>query len=99
MESPVKVWRKSKNIFKNLQKEGTVITFTQIHAAPLGFEHQIPYFVGIIKFKDNSKQTLEIVDSKQINIGTKVKTVLRRINQASPEGVIHYGIKAKVIQK
>lgn len=97
MESPVKVWRKSKSISKNLQKEGSVVTFTKIFAAPSGFEHQIPYFVGIIKFKDNSKQTLEIVDAKDLKIGSKIKTVLRRINQASLEGVIHYGIKAKAL--
>lgn len=98
MESPVKVWRKSKSIYQNLQKEGVIVTFTQIYAAPSGFEHQIPYFVGIVKFKDGTKQTLEIVDSKEPQIGTKIKTVLRRINQASPEGVIHYGIKAKPIK-
>lgn len=97
MESPVKVWRKGKGINQNLEKEGVIITFTKIYSAPAGFEHQIPYFVGIIKFKNGEKQTLEIVDGKDLKIGAKVKTVLRRINQASPEGVIHYGIKAKTL--
>lgn len=97
MESPPKVWRKSKTIAKELGQNGLVISFTKIHAAPSGFEHQIPYFVAIIKFKNGQKKTLEVVDVSQtgLKIGTKVTTVLRRINQASPEGVIHYGIKAK----
>lgn len=97
MKSPVKIWRDNKNLKDYLGKEGQVLTFTKIYSAPQGFEHQIPYVVGIIEFQDSKSKALEIVDfdEKTLKIGTKVATVIRRIGQAKPEEVIEYGIKVK----
>lgn len=99
MKSPVKVWRDTKNLKDNLGKVGKVLTFTKIFVAPQDFEHQIPYVVGIIQFKDKKRKSLEVVDydEKTLKIGTRIVTVIRRIGQAKPEEVIEYGIKAKPI--
>jgi uncharacterized OB-fold protein len=96
-KNPANLWRKSATITQNLGKVGKVVAFTTIHSAPSGYEHQVPYSVGIIKFEDGTSSSLEIVDtaSKNIKIGLKVQTVVRRIGQSEPEELIDYGIKVK----
>lgn len=96
-KNPADIWRKSQNISKEIGNVGKVVTFTTIYSAPLRFEHQIPYTVGIIKFDDGSSRALEIVDTdqKELKIGLKVKTIVRRIGQSEQEELIEYGIKVK----
>lgn len=99
-KNPANIWRKSAQITENLGKVGKIVTFTTIHTAPIGFEHQVPYSVGIIKFEDSTSRSLEIVDiaEKDLKIGLKVKTIVRRIGQSEPDELIEYGIKAKPLK-
>ena len=98
--NPANIWRQSKELSKYLGKTGKVITFTKIYSAPLGFEHQVPYCVGIIKFEDGHTQALEVVDCPKENLktGLKVQVVIRRIGQSEPDELIRYGIKVKPIK-
>lgn len=98
-KNPANLWRKSAQITQDLGKIGKVTTFTTIHSAPSGYEHQVPYSVGIIKFEDGTSRALEIVDTaaQNIKIGLKVQTVVRRIGQSEPDELIEYGIKVKPI--
>lgn len=96
-KQPAAIWRQSQKLAQHLVKTGRVLTFTTIYSAPLGFEHQVPYSVGIIKFEDGTSTCLEIVDCKikDLKIGLKVQTVIRRIGQVEPDELIEYGVKVK----
>lgn len=99
-KQPAAIWRQSQKLTENLGKVGRVVTYTTIYSAPLGFEHQVPYTVGIIKFEDGTQKALEIVDcaAKDLQIGLRVQTVIRRTGQVEPEDLIEYGIKVKPLK-
>lgn len=96
MNSPVQIWRQHKKISAYLNKVGRLIVWTKIHVAPTGFEHQVPYLVGIIDFGDH-KMPLQIVDceEKGLKVNLKVITVIRKIGKVKAEDVIEYGVKVK----
>lgn len=99
MKSAVEVWRDVKKLKNQLNKVGKLLVWTKIYAAPVSFEAEAPYLVGIVKFEDGGRMPLQIVDcvEKELKINQKVLTVLRRVGKASAEGVIEYGIKVKPI--
>ena len=94
---PAKIWRDSQNLNGFLGKAGKVISYSTIYSAPEGFEHQIPYHVGIIKLEDGQNITCQIVDCAKsaLKIGLKVKTVIRRAGMSEPHELIEYGLKVK----
>lgn len=98
--SPSYIWRQAKDVSKEVGKVGRIISFTKIFAAPQDFEHQVPYYTGIVKFEDGTTKPLEIIDGNEntIKIGTKVKAVIRRIGLSEPEELIRYGIKAQILK-
>ena len=75
--------------------EGEIKTFTIVHQAQKGFEMQVPYILAIIKIRDGVRVTGQIVEAEpgEVEIGKKVKPVLRRISEEGPSGAIHYGYK------
>ena len=97
MSTPANIWRAHKNLASFLKKTGKIIVWTKIFVAPVGFEHQTPYLVGIIEFEDGQRLPLQIVDceEKNLKINQKIKIVIRRIGKAKSEDVIEYGLKAK----
>lgn len=97
MLSPVKIWRNQKKIKKLLSLEGKIVSFTKVFVPPAGFEAQAPYIVAIVKLTTGKNYTAQLVDwdEKDLIIGQKVKTVLRRTRDPGEEGVIPYGIKFK----
>lgn len=98
MNSPVAIWRQHKKLHNYLNKTGQLLVWTKIYVAPSGFEHQVPYLVGIVDFSDH-KMPLQIVDceEKGLKVNMKVKTVIRKIGKARSEDVIEYGIKVKPV--
>jgi len=74
------------------------MVWTKIFVAPVGFEHQTPYLVGIVDFS-KERMPLQIVDCEEdgLKINQKVKIVIRKIGKAKSEDVIEYGLKAKPI--
>ncbi|MBI3109474.1 hypothetical protein HYZ06_00335 [Candidatus Daviesbacteria bacterium] len=98
MNSPVQIWRQHKKLHKYLNKVGKLIVWTKIFVAPLGFEHQVPYLVGIVDF-GKEKMPLQIVDcnEEELKSNQKVITVIRKIGKVKPDEVIEYGIKVKPV--
>lgn len=79
---------------------GKIISFTEVFAAPFGFEKETPYFLALIELENTAKILSQIVDSKKekIKIGAKVKKAFRKISDIDPEGAIAYGYKFKVVE-
>ena len=97
MNSPATIWRHHKNLRTYLNKTGRLLVWTKILVAPLGFEHEVPYFAGIVQFIDGEKLPVQIVDCNEEDFKTnlKVKTVIRKMGKAKSEDVIEYTVKVK----
>lgn len=78
--------------------EGEIVSWTVIRTAPEGFERQAPFPVAIIKLKEGSQISGQIVDGlENIEIGKRVRPVFRRLFTDGAEGLIHYGLKFKIV--
>ncbi len=99
MNSPVTIWREHKNIHNYLGKIGKVIVWTKVFIAPAGFEHQVPYIVGIVELEGKDRLPLQIVEceEKDLKPNQKVTLIVRRIGKTSSADVVEYGLKAKLI--
>jgi|SRR5579872_1706037 len=97
IKNPSRVWRDSQKLNRLLSKTGKVISYSTIYSSPEGFEHQVPYHVGIVKLENNENITCQIVDCKKENlkIGLRVQTTIRRIGMSQPQELIEYTIKVK----
>ena len=99
INSPVKIWRKQKEITSLLGRRGKIISYTVIRVPPLSFERQAPYPVVLVSFNDKEKRVGQLVDfdEKDLKIGREVEAVYRRIKEPDEEGVITYGVKFKPV--
>ena len=99
MNSPVQVWRTTKELHKYLGKKGKIVVWTRIFVAPSGYEAELPYVVAIVEFEDGTRKSLQVVDftTEQLKPGQTVVTAIRRIGKSGPEEVITYGVKVKPI--
>lgn len=99
MISPVKIWRRQKEIRNILGKKGEILTWTVIYAAGTEFKKFAPFPVAIVKLENGEKITAPIVDYEKddLKMGKKVKVILRRVREAEAEDVLVYGIKFKPI--
>lgn len=99
MSTPSVIWRQHQKLQKSLGKTGRLLVWTKISVAPMGFEHEVPYLVGIVKLDNSEKMPVQIVDcqEKDLKINQKVQIVIRKIGKAKSEDVIEYGIKVKPI--
>jgi len=90
--------RKGKLVAKAMPREGKIYSFTQVHSAPTGFEHESPYYLAIIELSNGVKLLTQLVDSpkEKVKNGAKAKMVFRKIFQDDEEGAIAYGYKFKV---
>ena len=74
--------------------QGTLASFTTIHAAPKGFEDIAPYTLGIVDLKEGGRLlawTKDIPD-KEIKIGMSVK-IVPRIFEEIEEIKLYYTIE------
>jgi len=80
-----------------LTGKGEVITYTIIHVGPENFSEQVPYPIAIIKMDEGPQVTGQIVDCDyhEVEIGMKVETTFRRIQEDGYTGAIYYGYKFK----
>jgi uncharacterized OB-fold protein len=99
MNSPVQVWRTTKELHKYLGKKGNIVVWTRIFVAPSGYEAELPYIVAIVEFEDGTRKSLQVVDyaQEQLKPGQEVMCAIRRIGKAGPEEVITYGLKVKPV--
>jgi uncharacterized OB-fold protein len=83
--------------FKPVKLEycGELLTFTVIRVAPMGFEKQSPYALGIIALDGGGRITTQISDIPvdNVKIGMRVRVEFRKINDEGNEGLHLYGYK------
>lgn len=97
MVSPVKIWRRQKELRKLLGQKGRVLTWTKVFVAGPNFKKYAPYPVVLVQFNSRKKAFGQLVDyeEKDLKINTKVVAVLRKVRETEKEDVIAYGIKFK----
>ncbi len=97
MISPIKIWRRQKEIRKVLGKKGRVLIWTKIYTPGTDFKKYAPYPVVLVKLENNEKIYGQLVDyeEKDLKIGGKVISILRKVRSSTDEGVIAYGVKFK----
>ncbi|MFA5135797.1 MAG: OB-fold domain-containing protein [Patescibacteria group bacterium] len=97
--SPIKIWRRQKEIRTLLYKKGTIVSWTMIYTPPDGFAAYAPYPVVLVEFDRNQKAYGQLVDydPRDMHIGKTVISVLRKVRCVSRDDVIAYGIKFKPI--
>ncbi|MEF8847933.1 MAG: Zn-ribbon domain-containing OB-fold protein [Candidatus Thermoplasmatota archaeon] len=84
-----------------LSGKGEVVSYTIIYVGPEEFEEQVPYPVAIIELEEGPRVTGQIVDCNldEIEIGIKVESTFRRIQEDGDTGAIYYGYKFKKSKK
>ena len=97
MISPIKIWRRQKEIRKILGREGKILIWTKIYAPGSDFKKYAPFPVVLVELENKEKVYGQLVDyeKEDLKIGRKVFSVLRKVREPSKEGVIAYGIKFK----
>jgi uncharacterized protein len=75
--------------------KGKVVSWSQIHAAPVGFEKYVPYIIALIKLDEGPVVLSQICDCdiQKIKVGIKVEGILRRLILPDEKNIIKYGIK------
>lgn len=99
MKSAVTIWRKQKKDKLALGKKGTILTWTTINVAPPKFAALTPYSVVLVELENKEKVYGQLVDfeEKDLQIGTKVVSILRRAGHVDKEDIIEYSVKFKPI--
>jgi len=73
---------------------GKVVTYTVIRSASEQFENTTPYVLAIIQLDEGPRLTSQVVAKPEdVAVGTRVRSVFRRIMADGDSGVIHYGTK------
>lgn len=74
--------------------KGEVITYTVIHTAAKGYANQVPYNLAIIKLDEGPSLTGQVIcEPGELEIGTRVRPVFRKLGEESEKGMIYYGTK------
>jgi len=97
MVSPVKIWRNQKKVAAALGKTGRIVSWTIVRVPPAGFGDQAPYPVVVVEIAGIGCMVAQLVDYEDSDLvpHRKVVTVVRRVRQPDPDGIIPYGIKVK----
>ncbi len=84
-----------------LSGKGEVYSFSTIHSAPDYFKDEVPYIVALIKTDEGPMVTGQIVDWEdgEVQIGTRVESVFRKISEQGKHGIIQYGFKFKAVRR
>lgn len=92
--SPAYLSRSKKERYEFLGKEGRVVSFTSIAVAPDNLKSRTPYIIAVIDFgKKRATLPLTDVEVKDVELGMKVKGVMRRMQEPDTDGLILYGTK------
>ncbi len=82
-----------------LPGKGKVVSFTTIHIPPAEFEDLKPYVTAIIELENGVRLTAMVAEAPpdEVEIGTEVEMIFRRIKKESEWGILQYGYKARVL--
>ncbi len=90
--------RDTKMRSRKLSGNGKVYSFTTIRVPSDTFKESAPYTVGVIELEEGPKVEGHVVENgKKVAIGSKVKTVFRKMYVDGDEGLIHYHFKFETI--
>lgn len=78
---------------------GAIYSFTTVRQAPLGFEGNLPYVVGMVKLDEGPMIEAQITDVNpdDVRIGQRVEMVIRKLREYGKEGAVVYGYKFRPI--
>jgi uncharacterized OB-fold protein len=95
--SPVKLWRRQKNVASLIGKKGKILQWTIIRVPVKSFVDSAPYSVVIVKVQNGENMIGQLVDwqKEDLKVGQEVVCVLRRLPTEEKEDVIYYNIKFK----
>lgn len=84
----------------NLSGQGKLLSFTQITTPPTIFANQAPYCIGLIELKEGPKLIAQLADIelKNLKIGLKVQSELRKYYSFDNKSIINYGLKFIIIK-
>ena len=93
--------RKGKIVMKQFSGKGKIYSFTEVTAGPAGFELEVPYVLAIVELAEGPRLTAQVVgvSEKDVSIGASVEMIFRKIMEDSPEGLIHYGYKFRLLKR
>ena len=81
-----------------LNGKGKILSYTIIRIPPEGFEKYAPYAVAVIELDEGTRISGLIVDdASKVEIGKYVETVFRKISEDGDSGLIHYGLKWRIV--
>jgi len=95
--SPVKLWRRHKNVASLIGQKGRILNWTIIRVPAKSFLDQAPYPVVIAQMGNGENMIGQLVDwqEKDLVFGRGVEAVLRRSRTEGKEDIIYYNIKFK----
>jgi len=78
-----------------LKGEGKILTYTVIHVPATPFADEAPFAIGVVELDEGVRITSQIVDCEpgSIQIGQRVRTEFRKIQEEGEAGIICYGYK------
>lgn len=93
--TPVKQWRRQKDVSLVIGQVGSILSFTLIRVAAKGFGKESPYPVVIVKMENGKKIIGQLVDwdDEHLKKGQRVRAVLRKLTPDHTENIIAYVIK------
>ncbi|MFA6328910.1 MAG: Zn-ribbon domain-containing OB-fold protein [Candidatus Micrarchaeia archaeon] len=93
--------RKGKIVMKQFSGKGKIYSFTEVSSGPVGFELEVPYVLAIVELDEGPRLTAQVVGvcEKDVKIGDRLEMIFRKIMEDSPEGLIHYGYKFRLLKK
>jgi uncharacterized OB-fold protein len=78
--------------------KGKISSYTIIRVPPEGFEKYTPYAMAIIELDEGTRISGQIVGNiENVATGKRVETVFRRISEDGESGLIHYGLKWRLV--
>lgn len=90
--------RDTKMAPKKLSGKGSVYSFTTIRVPSEAFKDLAPYHVAVVALEEGPKVEGHVVDNgKKVEVGTKVRTVFRKMYTDGEEGLIHYHFKFEAL--
>ncbi|OGK39407.1 hypothetical protein A3F34_02760 [Candidatus Roizmanbacteria bacterium RIFCSPHIGHO2_12_FULL_44_10] len=92
--SPIKIWRRQKELKHLLGKKGKIITGTTIYVPGSHHSDKAPFPVVLVELENKHRLVGQLTDyrSGDLTTGTKVIAVLRKTRSSSKKSVIVYGI-------
>jgi uncharacterized OB-fold protein len=99
MNSPIKIWRRQREVRALLGKKGKVISWTKIFISSEAFDEDVPYPVVMVNLENGSRVYGQLVDYEEsdLKIGREVQSILRIGKKTKTDDVVVYDIKFRPV--